>query len=242
MTKYLTREEELALIIKAQSGDRSAEAELLERHKDFIWKSAIRYHSRSSNALDVEDCAQIAAIGVLKAIRLFDVNSGVVLLTFAFPCVQSEFSIHLQYNGVIKCPRKQKRIPVKFLDGMGTEGESLAHTIPARMYDWSERNEDVREGRKYLEMLSGRERDIVERRMNGETLNEISVTYGISKERIRQLEALGMRKLRLIASMKEKVRNGNEGDNKGGSSGTGQYAVKGDCRWKTRTCTPDVVT
>ena len=59
----------------------------------------------------------------------------------------------------------------------------------------------IAEGRRYLEMLSGRERDVMERRLNGETLNEISLTYKISKERIRQIEALALRKLRLVASI-----------------------------------------
>ena len=203
MTVYLTREEELELIIKAQAGDESAMVELLERHRNFIWKSARRYHLRSQNALEIEDCVQIATIGVMKAIRLFKIDSGVVLLTFAFPCVQSEFSLYLQYNTVIKCPRKQKRILVKFLDGMGEARTSIADTIVAPEPEVSDldRKELIAEGRRYLEMLSGRERDVMERRLNGETLNEISLTYKISKERIRQVEALALRKLRLVASI-----------------------------------------
>ena len=212
MTEYLTREEELALIIKAQCGDESAMVELLERHRNFIWKCARRYHLRSSNALEIEDCVQVATIGVMKSIRRFRTDSGLALLTFSFPCVQSEFSLHLQYNSVIKCPRKQKRVPVKFLDGMGESRTSIAHTLVAPEPEVSEfdRMEAIADGRRYLEMLSGRERDVMERRLNGETLNEISVTYGISKERIRQVEALALRKLRLVASINTKGKHAHE--------------------------------
>jgi RNA polymerase sporulation-specific sigma factor len=212
VTEYLTREEELDLIIKAQAGDKSATGELLERHRNFIWKCARRYHLRSSNALDIEDCAQIAAIGMIKAIHQFRPDFGVVLLTFAFRCVQSEFSLAIQYNSVIKCPLKQKRLSVRFLDGIGDGNASFANTIAAPEPEVSDfdRMEAVADGRRYLEMLSGRERDIVERRLNGETLGEISLTYEISKERIRQLESLALRKLRLVASLKEKGKNAHE--------------------------------
>lgn len=212
MTEYLTREEELDLIIKAQAGDKSATGELLERHRNFIWKCARRYYLRSQNALEIEDCAQIAAMGMIKAIRQFRPEFGVVLLTFAFRCVQSEFALSFRNNSVVRFPQKQRRTPVALFSGIGDEDSHFEHTIAATDPDVPTvvRNELIAIGRRYLETLDGRDRDIVYRRMNGETLNEISLTYGISKERVRQLEALALRKLRLAVPLKAKGKHAHE--------------------------------
>ena len=46
-----------------------------------------------------------------------------------------------------------------------------------------------------LETLTVREEDILMRRFANETLQRIAIDYGVSKERIRQLEAKGLKKL-----------------------------------------------
>ncbi len=55
-------------------------------------------------------------------------------------------------------------------------------------------------------LLSEREQDIITRRFyNDETLKSIGKTYGVSRERIRQLEAIALDKLRIIMEVREKV-------------------------------------
>ena len=49
-----------------------------------------------------------------------------------------------------------------------------------------------------LQTLDERSRDIVQRRRlvdKGETLDEVSVTYGVSRERIRQIEEKALKKI-----------------------------------------------
>jgi RNA polymerase sigma factor (sigma-70 family) len=203
MTQYLTREDEIRLIELAQSGDSSAESELMMRHKNFIWKFARRYNGLSG--VDIEDCVQIASMGMIKAIRAFIPARGVVLLTFAFPVLLSEFSSQLRYSKVIKRPQKAASMCIKWLDGMGENGESIAGSIPAPEPEITEyeRRENIEYGRRLMSTLQGRDHAIIKRRMNGETLREIGVTFGITTERVRQLEAKAFRKLRAEAGIME---------------------------------------
>ena len=53
---------------------------------------------------------------------------------------------------------------------------------------------------RLLAGLKPRERHVVERRMEGDTLEDIGVELGVNRERVRQIEAKGMRRMKGFAT------------------------------------------
>lgn len=77
---HLGREEEYALIAKAQAGDERAMTTLLRKHRGFVCMIAKRFRGRG---LEFEDLEQAGSFGLATAIRRFDPSHGVRLTTYA---------------------------------------------------------------------------------------------------------------------------------------------------------------
>ncbi len=77
---HLGREEEYALIAKAQAGDERAMETLLRKHHGFVCMVAKRFRGRG---LEFEDLEQAGAFGLATAVRRFDPKHGVRLTTYA---------------------------------------------------------------------------------------------------------------------------------------------------------------
>lgn len=71
--------EEKALVARCKAGDRAAFDVLLRAHERFIHQRARRY----SHSCDYDDLMQEARLGFVHAIRKFDAECGVRLLTYA---------------------------------------------------------------------------------------------------------------------------------------------------------------
>lgn len=80
-TDLLTRDEETALIVKAQAGDRDAMEELLARNRGLIWQMAAKFADPVN--FPIEDAIQEGSLGLVRAVQKFDVNRGLKLSTYA---------------------------------------------------------------------------------------------------------------------------------------------------------------
>jgi len=97
------RAEERELIRRSQAGDRGARDALVAALLPLARRLARRYEGGSET---IEDLAQVACIGVMKAIDRFDPAHGTVLSTYAVPCVEGELKHHLRDNlGAAHLPR-----------------------------------------------------------------------------------------------------------------------------------------
>lgn len=81
MSTRLSAEEERRLVAQARAGDREAEARLLVEHLPPAYALVNRH--RSHGAIPKEDLEQEAALALLTAIRRFDPNRGVRLVSYA---------------------------------------------------------------------------------------------------------------------------------------------------------------
>ncbi len=90
-----------------ESGDSSAEARLIALNSGLVNGIAHRFRGRGT---DFEDLVQIGTIGLLKAIRSFDMSRGNAFSTYAVPLIIGEIRRFLRDDGVIKVSRIQKRI------------------------------------------------------------------------------------------------------------------------------------
>ena len=112
-----------ALISLAQSGDEKATEELIKSNMGLVRSIAAKFRERG---LEYEDLIQIGSIGMLKAIRSFDLCRGTVFSTYAVPLIIGEIRRYLRDDGIIKVSRSYKRLGVQLLkaknDIMAGEG------------------------------------------------------------------------------------------------------------------------
>ncbi len=245
-------EHELAVRLRDRQ-DLDAARSLVMAHLRFVVRIARGY---SGYGLPQHDLIQEGTVGLMKAVRRFDPDMGVRLVSFAVHWIKAEIHEYILRNWRIvkvattKAQRKlffnlrsaKRRLgwfsaqeveevaedlgvkPETVLemearlanydlafDGTATDDEEGVNMAPAA-YLPDLRNEpstqieladsaaSEREGLyAALESLDARSRDILQRRWlaeSKETLHELAAEYGVSAERIRQIEAAAMKKMR----------------------------------------------
>jgi len=250
----LSAEEEHALAVRLRDHqDLDAARSLVMAHLRFVVRIARGY---SGYGLPQHDLIQEGSVGLMKAVRRFDPDMGVRLVSFAVHWIKAEIHEYILRNWRIvkvattKAQRKlffnlrssKKRLgwfsrqeveavaedlgvkPETVLemesrlsnhdlafDGIAAD-EDDGHAIAPAAYLPDLRNEPSRQVERAdseasereglygaLESLDARSRDILERRWlaeSKETLHDLAEEYGVSAERIRQIEAAAMKKLR----------------------------------------------
>ncbi|MBQ7337770.1 MAG: sigma-70 family RNA polymerase sigma factor [Clostridia bacterium] len=122
------------LIYEAQREDESVSEralDLLVRENTGLVRSlALRFCGRGT---DYEDLIQIGTIGMIKAIRSFDLGRGTAFSTYAVPLIVGEIRRHLRDDGIIKVSRSYRKLGAQLL--------RLSSEISAR----EEREPSVRE-------------------------------------------------------------------------------------------------
>jgi len=252
----LSAEEEHELAVRWRDHkDLEAARQLVLSHLRFVVRIARGY---SGYGLPQNDLIQEGTVGLMKAVRRFDPDMGVRLVSFAVHWIKAEIHEYILRNWRIvkvattKAQRKlffnlrsaKKRLgwfSQEEIDGvaedLGVKPETVIE-MEARLsshdvaFDPLEADEDdnanftpsayladLREEpsrrleaedteqhehellMQSLEQLDERSRDILQRRWlneQKETLHELAADYGVSAERIRQIEKAAMKKLRKL--------------------------------------------
>ena len=97
------------LIALAQSGNESATEKLIIENTALIKSIALKFRDRGT---EFEDLMQIGTIGMIKAIRSFDIERGTAFSTYAVPLIVGEIRRHLRDDGLIRVSRSYKRTGV----------------------------------------------------------------------------------------------------------------------------------
>ena len=100
------------LLILAAQGDERATEQLVVDNMPLVRSVAIKFKDRGT---EYEDLVQIGTIGMLKAIRSFDVERGTAFSTYAVPLIVGEIRKHLRDDGPIKVGREYKRMGAALL-------------------------------------------------------------------------------------------------------------------------------
>ena len=105
------------LISVAQGGDEqaalSATEELIKINLGLVRSIAIRFKDRG---VDVEDLIQIGTIGMIKAIRSFELERETTFSTYAVPLIIGEIRRHLRDDGLIKISRYHKKLGMELMN------------------------------------------------------------------------------------------------------------------------------
>lgn len=90
-----------------------ATEELIEANRGLVKKIALRFLGRG---VELDDLLQIGTIGLIKAIRSFDLERGTQLSTYAVPLIFGEIRRHLRDEGPIKVGRYYKRLGAQMMN------------------------------------------------------------------------------------------------------------------------------
>lgn len=105
------------LISIAQGEDEQASLnateELIKINLGLVRSIAIRFKDRG---VDVEDLIQIGTIGMIKAIRSFELERETTFSTYAVPLIIGEIRRHLRDDGLIKISRYHKKLGMELMN------------------------------------------------------------------------------------------------------------------------------
>lgn len=110
------RSEVRLLISEAQGSDAeaadAATGRLISENLGLVKSIARRFLGRGC---EYDDLVQIGTIGMLKAIRSFDLERGTAFSTYAVPLIVGEIRRHLRDSGLIKVGRATKKLGAELL-------------------------------------------------------------------------------------------------------------------------------
>ncbi len=95
----------ITLLERVKNGDSNAKNELVENNMGLVYSIANRFVNRGC---EMEDLVQIGAVGLIKAVRKFDLSFGVQFSTYAVPLIIGEIKRFIRDDGAIKVSRSVK--------------------------------------------------------------------------------------------------------------------------------------
>lgn len=105
-SELLSHEETMKLIKKAQNGDEEAQNILVNNNIGLVRSVIKRFNNRGYES---EDLFQLGCIGLIKAIKKFDIKYDVRFSTYAVPMIIGEIKRFLRDDGIIKVSRSLKQ-------------------------------------------------------------------------------------------------------------------------------------
>lgn len=104
----------IELIYRAQSDNETdamiALETIIEENMGLVRSIALRFRDRGT---DYDDLVQIGTIGMIKAVRSFEISREVVFSTYAVPLIMGEIKRHLRDDGPIKVSRIYKKLSME---------------------------------------------------------------------------------------------------------------------------------
>ena len=200
MPPPLSKEEELAYLIKAQQGDEDARNKLIEHNLRLVVFLAKKYENTT---YDIEDLVSIGSIGLIKGINTYKVDKNIKLATYASRCISNEILMFLRKN-------KKKRTEVSLEEALNydSEGnelhlEDILGTDAELVPNEYEKKVDKEILNREIESLNPRDKEIMTLRygLNNTleyTQKEVAEMLGISQSYISRIEKKVVKKLKQL--------------------------------------------
>ena len=96
----------IELLREYRNGNREAGEELAELNAPLVYSIAGRFSERA----DMSDLVECGNIGLVKAMKSFDLSRGCAFSTYAVPLIMGEMRRFLRDDGLIKVSRDEKRL------------------------------------------------------------------------------------------------------------------------------------
>ena len=193
----LSKEEELAYLIKAQQGDTDSRNKLIEHNLRLVVFLAKKYENTT---YDIEDLVSIGSIGLIKGINTYKIDKNIKLATYASRCISNEILMFLRKN-----KRKRSEVSLEEALNYDSEGnelhlEDILGTDVELVPKEYEKKVDKELLSREIEALSPRDKEIMTLRygLNNTveyTQKEVAEMLGISQSYISRIEKKVVRKL-----------------------------------------------
>lgn len=194
--QMLTKDDEAAVAMQLKTGDVASRDRLIESNLRFVVKIVFRYWSPG---LPMMDMISEGCIGLIKAAKTYDSSKGFRFLTYAGDAIA---------QAVVKAIESYKRYEHDSLDDAiyGGETETSQRDVLISKDVQGDDTVFFNQVRDILDCLNDRERMIITLRFwDGFTYDAIGLRAGISRERVRQIEARALRKLRWAVERRGRV-------------------------------------
>ncbi len=186
----LSVEKESEVLNKLSLGDEKMRDTLVEHNLRLVVYIARRFENTN---IDLDDLVSVGTIGLIKAVKSFNVEKNIKLATYASRCIENEILMFLRRTAKIKSEVSfDEPLSVDFegnelvlSDVLGTDNDIVYKKI--------ENNVESELLKKALSKLSDREKEIMSLRygLNGgeeKTQREVADMLGISQSYISRLE------------------------------------------------------
>lgn len=143
----------------------------------------IHKHFRSLvSRLGMDDVESAALVALGRASELFDATQGYCFSTYAARCIRNQLLTLARQTQSTK-PEVQTFADAAVYPANPCE-QADTHAARVKLADWA------------LQIVPDREREILQRRAAGDTLQEIGLALGLTRERVRQIEERAIRLIR----------------------------------------------
>lgn len=205
---FLALDEEKDLLRRSGSGDSKATERLVGSHLRFVIKIAGRYRGLGP---PMNDLIQDGILGLIQAVRRFDPERNVRLSTFAMFWIRAAIQdsirrsrslIHVNGEGPAGLSNGDSALrwgtavdPDGVINSIVSDAPDPEEAVSTKVGHLLQRSALA----TALSVLPAREQLVIRRRYLEEvraTFNAIGRELGVSKDRVRQLEATALRRLR----------------------------------------------
>ncbi len=174
--------------------DATSLQELTNRHSKFVIFMALKYKNFN---VDIEDMISEGNIGLLKAVKSFDVSKNVKFITYAKFYIRKYILLYLNKNySMLKVP-VVKRVEVPIMTTINEELLSNGYSVE----DIIEKQDLMVNLINCINGLTSRDKSIMIERygLNGatKTLSQIAAMFDLTKERVRQILLMIIVRIRL---------------------------------------------
>ncbi len=201
LPKPLEPEEELLLLEEAALGNQSARDKLVEHNLRLVIFIAKKFEGCG---IEFEDTISIGAIGLIKAVKTYQVGKNIKLATYASRCIENEILMQLR-----KTSKRRKEVSLD--EPLSSDGEGNELVIADIISDDEdlvtkdiERSEETKFLMKAIGKLDEREQQILLHRFglagnDEKTQKEVADMMGISQSYISRIEK------KILGKMKKKL-------------------------------------
>jgi RNA polymerase sporulation-specific sigma factor len=196
--KPLTNEEEKLYLTKYFNGDEEAKNILIERNLRLVAHIIKKY---CNSGKEMEDLISIGTIGLIKAIKTYDLDKGTRLATYAARCIENEVLMTIRAN-----KKRQNVVSLQDPIGVDKEGNEIS-LIDILSIDEESVLDEVAQKiqiknlyNKMKDVLKSREKNVLQMRyglVNGHvrTQREIAQMLGISRSYVSRIEKKAINRL-----------------------------------------------
>lgn len=198
LPKPLTREDERTLLERSYAGDERARDKLIEHNIRLVIHVANRFKTKY---FEGDDLSSVGTIGLIKAVRTFDIKKEIKFATYASRCIENEILMMLRqtkkrdqedsFENTVHSDGEGGEVTL--FDKLGTDKEEIVDQV---LFD-----EKVEQLKETIFNLPYKEREIIlfrygidrEKKCQSEVANLLSV----SQSYISRVEKKILKKLRM---------------------------------------------